>query len=376
MAIVKTDFLQLVNSTPNYPPYSGGRIDAVDLVRGIAVALMILNHGVKGLLPFEAFPDWGLVPVHMITRFASSTFIMIFGVGLALAYLPRVYSADWPRRRLKLVLTGVIIFVWYKVLTVFEMLPFGPEKTIEAVLYQRFPSFVEILGFYAIALLWVPFLLPLWRRMPLWSRLLSPLILTGLSYVLLEYFHFWGSSILQAFLVEHEDHYTWGQLSRAPLILLGLLLGELISRYHHDGRARKRLALGLAAVSAALFCMFLAFSGPDGLHEEFIAIAHNEGKHPPELMFMLFSLSGAFGLLAIAISGGARLARWLQPLTIIGRDALHAFIFHIAIIFVVFRYLLGYWHEVTYLNALALTLCLILATAIWLKLRAWVIAHS
>lgn len=375
MAIVKRDILSLASSKPDYPPLSGGRIEAVDLVRGAAVALMILNHGVKGLLPFEDFPQWGLVPVHMLTRFASSSFIMIFGVGLALAYLPRVQSPDWPRRRLKLVLTGVTIFFWYKVLTVLEMLPFEPEQIVEALLYQRFPSFVEILGFYAIALLWVPFFLPLWRRMPLWLRVLCPVLVTVVSYLLREHFHFWGSTIFQAFLVEHEDHYAWGQISRAPLIFLGLLLGEALARYHSDPLARRRLTAALAIAAATLFATFAALSGSD-LYAEMLAIARNEGKHPPELMFMLFSIGGACAMLSAAISGGQTLARWLKPLTIIGRDALGAFIFHIAVIFVGFRYLLGYWHETTYSHALVLTICLIFATALWLKLRDWVRAHS
>lgn len=375
MAIVKKDLSQLMRSKPDYPPLSCGRIEAVDLVRGIAVALMILNHGVKGLLPFEDFPAWGLVPVHMVTRFASSTFIIIFGVGLALAYLPKVASPSWPRQRLKLVLTGVTIFFWYKVLTVLEMLPFEPHQIIEALLYQRFPSFVEILGFYALALLWVPFFLPLWRRLPLWLRLVCPLLAALASYLLLEYFHFWGSSILQALVVEHEDHYAWGQLSRAPLIFVGLLVGELLARFYENPLTRRRLATALALASFSLFATFAAFGGSD-LYQEMIAIAHNDGKHPPELMFMLFSLGGASGILAAALYGGATLARRLQPLTIIGRDALGAFIFHIAVIFVGFRYLLGYWHDTTYSHALVLTLCLIFATAFWLKLRDWVRAHS
>lgn len=354
------------------PP--GGRIDAIDFARGVAVALMILNHGVKGLLDFADFPDFGLVPVHMVTRFASSLFIMVFGVALAVAFLPKVQSADWPRRRRKLLLTAVIIYFWYKVLTVAEMLPMTPEQTLDALLYRSFPSFVEILGFYAIALLWIPFFLTLWCRMPLLLRLGMPVLVGLLAFVLLEYFHFWNNDILQALLVEHEDHYTWGQLSRAPLVFIGLLIGELILRYHHDPVARKKLA-GLAGFLALtggiLLIAFVAASGSN-LSDEMRAIAFNEGKHPPETMFMLFSMGGALVILAIALLGGERLASLLRPITIIGSNALQAFIFHIAVIFVVFRYLLGYWQAISYQHALVLTLCLILATALWIKLLDWI----
>jgi fucose 4-O-acetylase-like acetyltransferase len=366
--------LSWARATPEAAPHLHGRVTAIDFARGAAVALMILNHGVKGLLPFEDYPDWGLVPIHMVTRFASSLFIMVFGIALAVAYLPHVRSKSWPRRRNKLLLTGVTIFFWYKVLTVFEMLPFEPAQIRDALLYRAFPSFVEILGFYAIALLWIPFFLPLWQRMPLWARLLTPVALTLLSYWLQNQVE-WNSEILQAMLVEHESHYTWGQISRAPLVMLGLLLGEAIRYCYSDGRARRRLALSFACVCALLGSLFLLINLPD-LQQAFRDVALNEGKHPPELLFMLFSLSGAFGILAIAIAGGERLARILRPVTTIGSDALQAFIFHIFVIFVIVRYLWGYWHNIAYESALIFTVCLIFATAAWIKIQAWVRTRS
>lgn len=373
MSSAPNTWTEIALSRPLMTAPGAGRIEAIDWARGVAVTLMILNHGVKGLLPFEDYPDWGLVPLHMVTRFASSLFIMVFGVGLAVAFLPKVNTSSWPRRRLKLVLTGLVIYFWYKVLTVAEMLPYEPEQIMDALLYRAFPSFVEILGFYALALLWIPFFLPLWSRLPLWARLASPLVLALVSHLLLQYFHFWGSDIIQALLVEHEEHYTWGQLARAPLVLLGLLLGELILRYYHTVH-RYRLAGCFAAGSAVLFGAYLILAAGD-LKQELQAIAFNEGKHPPELLFMLFSMGGAFAILSAAIAGGEPLARWLKPVTIIGSDALKAFIFHIFVIFVLFRYLLGYWHEVSYNYALTLTLCLILATALWIKITTWVAAH-
>lgn len=362
---------ELAFSRPCLKPPEGGRILAIDLARGFAISLMILNHGVKGLLPFEAFPGWGLVPVHLVTRFSSSLFIMIFGIALALVYLPQVSSSSWPQKRLKLLLSGVVIFFWYKVLTVFEMLhPYTPQDILDTLLFRNFPSFVEILGFYALALLWIPFFLPLWSKMPLLLRLASPALLALVSYALLTHFHFWGLEPLQAILVEHEDYYTWGQLSRGPLILLGLLLGELFVRYYPSAETRKLLAGFFALVAVTLFALFALLSAPD-LQEQLVAIAYNQGKHPPELLFMLFSMSGAFMILAVITFGGEALASWLRPFTLIGRDALQAFIFHIAVIFVGFRFLLGYWHNIAYNHALGFTLCLIFATALWIKIVHW-----
>lgn len=353
----------------------GTRIGAIDLARGIAVCLMILSHGVNGMLAFEQIPDVGMVPVHAVTKFASSLFIVVFGIALAVAFVPRTGTPDWPRLRLKLVLGGVVVLFWYKVLTVVEMAgTFPREAIVDALLYRGFPSYVEILGFYAIALLWIPFVLPLWARLPLAARVASPVLLALVAWLLGRADILSGSPTLQALLIEHEDYYTWGQLSRGPLVLLGLLIGGALRDADARGPARQRVAAWLAAAAAALLLVFFALAGGN-LHAELMAIARNAGKHPPELLFMFFSVGGALGVLALCVFGGDRLARALRPVALIGANALTAFVFHIVVVFVVFRYLLGYVDSTTYAHALTLTLALIVATAAWIALTGWVRRH-
>jgi hypothetical protein len=297
---------------------------------------------------------------------------MVFGIALAVAFVPKVHDEDWPRRRLKLLLNGLIVLFWYKVLTIVEMNHlYEPPDIIDALLYRTFPSYVEILGFYAIALLWIPWFLPLWARMSLAWRWASPVLMGLVSWLLLRHFDFWGVEQLQALVVEHPDYYTWGQLARGPLVLFGMLLGGLVLQHHADRRDRMRLAAGMALVGAAAVLLFLFLARAD-LHAELLAIARNAGKHPPELRFMLFSVGGALLVLGACLAGGARLAAWLRPVTVIGTEALKAFVFHIFVIFVFLRLLLGYFHTITYMHALALSVALILATAAWIKLTAWI----
>lgn len=354
-----------------------GRIEAIDFARGLAVALMILSHGTNALLPFSDFPDWGQVPVHALTKFSSSLFVIVFGVALAVAFVPKAGSDDWPRRRNKLLLRGLVVLLWYKLLTVVEMYELHErEAIIDTLLYRDFPSFVEILGFYAIALLWVPFLLPLWARMPALLRWASPVLMALACWWLLENFGFWGVPQLQALIVEHPDYYTWGQLARGPLILLGLLIGGLLLRAYDDPGRRTALAGGLVVAGVLALAVFAMLAGDDVV-EEIRAIAGNAGKHPPGMLFMLYSVGGALALLGLAIAGGEMLARWLRPVTVIGSDALMAFAFHIVVIFVLFRDVLGYQQDVSYEHALLLALLLIPATAlfIWLlqkvQRRSW-----
>lgn len=367
--------LSLLGSSA-YAQRPPGRIEAIDLARGFAIALMILSHGISGMLGITDVPGWGMVPVHLITKFSSSLFILVFGIALAVAFVPHADSEGWARRRNRLWLRALIVLFWYKVLTVVEMAPlFGPEETLDALLYRRFPIWVEILGFYAIALLWVPLILPIWRRAPLWMRVASPILLAVTAYLLGRYFHFWDIEPLQAILVEHGDHYTWGQLTRGPLVLVGLLIGEAILRCYWQTQWRYRLVISLLGAGLVLLAAFLVLAGEDWF-TALMAVAHNEGKHPPELMFMLFSVGGALALLALCLWGGERLAGWLRPITVIGSDALKAFVFHIVVIFLLLRYLLGMWQAFSYPAVLMISLMLIPATALWIWLSNHLKARS
>ncbi|MGM0638672.1 MAG: heparan-alpha-glucosaminide N-acetyltransferase domain-containing protein [Pseudomonadota bacterium] len=356
-------------------PRSKGRIEAIDLARGIAIALMILSHAVSGLHGIRQLPDWGMVPVHLLTKVSSSLFILVFGIALSVAFLPRVGEPGWPRRRLTLMLRGLEVLFWYKVLTVVEMLPlYAPADILDTLLYQRFPIWVEILGFYAIALLWLPWVLPLWCRLPLWSRLLLPVAIVLVAGWMERHLTFWGIEPLKAILVEDADHYTWGQLTRLPLVLLGLLVGEALLRSDWNPLARRRLVLVIAGAGGLLLLGFftLALLATDnGPYPALMAVARNVGKHPPELAFMLFSLGGALVILALCLQGGAAAARWLMPLTLIGGDALKAFVFHIVVIFGVFRYLLEAWQVYSYPQVLGIGLALVLATSGWIALTRW-----
>src|SRR5690606_38605449 len=117
---------------------------------------------------------------------------------------------------------------WYLLLALVEDGSWMLAALIDVVTWRSDPSYVEILGFYAIALLWVPFFLPLWARMPRWLQLASPLLLALAGWLLAQSGALAAWPRLQAQLIEHPDHYSWGQLSRGPLVLLGLLLGGAV----------------------------------------------------------------------------------------------------------------------------------------------------
>ncbi len=357
-------------------PRTQQRVLDLDLARGIAVALMILSHGIKGLVGFDQFPEWGLVPIHLITKFSSTLFFIVFGASLAVAFLPYVGTSDWPRKRKKLIIRGLKIFFWYKILTIVEMFHlYSREDILQTLTYNAFTVYVEILGFYSIALLWIPFTLSIWRSLPLFVQMLLPFGLMILSNLIYSNFSFWGIEGLQALLVEHENHYTWGQLARSPLIFLGLLIGKLTFQPDQKAVERKAAILDIALSSAVFFTGFLIMSYGH-LYQVLHEIALNEGKHPPEARFMLFSMGGAMFILSLTFWGGEKLALVLKPITIIGKDSLHAFIFHIFMIFIVYRYLFNLWHQISYYQALFLTLVLLALTPLWIRIKNWILKES
>lgn len=352
------------------------RFAALDMARGIAICLMIVSHGVKGLMMFEQMPSWGLVPIHLITKFSSSLFILVFGITLAVSFVPHVGTVNWPQKRRKLMVRGLVILFWYKALTVLEMSHlYDREQIWSALLYESFPIYVEILGFYAIALLWVPWVLPLWKKAHSIVRCLIPFALLGFSTLLSAHFDFFGSEIFQALLVEHTNHYTWGQISRAPLIFVGLLIGWMVQSASGTKWPRLIPFGVLTGVSVLLFSAFLFLAG-DGVYESLVLIAKNAGKHPPEMQFMLFSLGGAFLILGLVFLGGKSLSSVLGFIQTIGKNSLQAFVFHIGVLFVFYRFLFDYFHKVEYSFALFLSFLLIFLTYVWLKITKWVRENS
>lgn len=348
------------------------RIVAIDLAKGLAVTLMILSHGVKGLLSFDQFPAWGLVPIHLITKFSSTIFFLAFGLSLAVSFAPATQNPEvWPQKRRKLLFRGFVVLFWYKVLTVIEMSHLhGPKEILDALLYRNFPSYAEILGFYALALLWIPFVLPLWQRSSQFVKGLWPFIFAVTAFTISHYFDFGESQQVKAILVEEGGYYTWGQLSRAPFVFLGMFIGSFLVKNYDQLNRRLILSGTLAGIGLLLFIIFI-IRYDQQLYSTFYSLAENKGKHPPDLAFVLFSLSGALEVIALTLLLGETGAKWLRPFTLIGKETLTAFIFHLTVLFVVYRFLFDLWLNVSYLEALGLTVLLIVMTAIWIQLKIW-----
>jgi len=331
---------------------------------------MILAHVVKGLISFGNFTSWGLVPIHLVAKFSSSLFFLVFGISLALFFVPYTSHPIWNLKRRKLWLRAIQILIVYKILTVIQMFQLYPtERIIDAMYFRHFPDFVEVLSFYGFCLIWIPFFLPFWGRSGNVIKFILIVSLAGWGYLLnlhwqvnpLENMTSW---IVRNILVETKGQFTYGQFQRGAIVFLGLWIGELIRR---NPKKSLRVPVVLTILSVGFFRLFFWLATND-LSYHYQTIAKNMGKHPPTAIFISFSLGGALALLAFCFCLPSKLVRLFFPIIQIGKTPLFSFSFHIVVLFVILRYWLDLLNNVTYVEALSLAVAVLLATSICSKI--------
>ncbi len=345
------------------------RWSQLDLARGIAITLMILSHSVKGLLAQSMIPDWGLVPIHLFTKFSSSLFIIVFGVGLSLYFLPHVRTKTWRKKRSWMIMRGIELMFWYKILTVVQMFQFYPQATIiDTLWFKRMPDFVEILSFYSIALIWLPFALPKWVNLNTIKKITVIGSTLFVGQWLHHHFDFFGIAPLKAILVEEKGFFTFGQFQRGALIFLGLFIGDIYKKLKSKPEWASALPMACAVIGSTLLSTFYMLNAGEvmkALHK----IAANIGKHPFDINFLCFSLGGALLILGICLLSSKKWQKWMRPISYLGQYSLNAFILHIFVIFYFYRYSFSLHRNVSYPQSLGLAIACV--ASVILILYAW-----
>jgi len=345
------------------PQNSRLRIAGIDIVRGIAIYLMIQSHTVKGLLYFRDMPSWGINPMHTLTKLSSPLFIFVFGLTLGVTMLPKAGDARFPALRNHLWFRALLVLFWYKVLTVVQYFQTAPKQDIiDMLLYKKFPDFAEVLDFYSWMLLIIPFIMWAIRRSPIWVTPLAAALIYWLGIYLRENCGFFGVVPLKAILVEHDGTFVFGLMSRGPYVLMGLFFGDLISRSPEVSVRRQQVAVMLIALGVMFMGLFL-IQNQGQLDPILTAMARNAGKHPPQAFFTQFSLGGALTITGLCLFI-TRCPWILKPLEILGRESLTCFATHLIVVFVGLRWALGLKvmkgpPQVTYPQALGLTFAVV-----------------
>jgi acyl-CoA synthetase (AMP-forming)/AMP-acid ligase II/surface polysaccharide O-acyltransferase-like enzyme len=291
----------------------GGRLDPLLVSRALAIALALTSHA------FLRFGIWRHLPqdLRMITRVATPAFLIIFGLGLARAYLGRpegrrpgfILRRSWPK----------IITIYAAIVMIQTCAVLGRNtpwaESWKGLLFMDAGVFVDILALYCSLYLLAPLLVAAaerwrapavavmfaipWAAWPLLTRMESPgyfiSYLTGMGGAV-------GPSVLHA----------------TSFVLLGYCLGAV-------GRRRSVAAVGAAALAAGIG----------------VATAYAMGREPADLVQGLASMElrrqnhpfyaayGALGSLAILGLGALLVrtqpwSRWRLPFAL-GANSIFAF---------------------------------------------------
>lgn len=310
------------------------RLESIDLVRGVVIALMALDHtrdflGASTQNPRDV-TDAALFLTRWVTHLCAPTFILLAGVSAHL-YGVRGRSA-WETSRFLLTRGLWLVFVEFTIVS------FGWNLTVTG------PFVAQVIWAIGISMLVLAGLV----QLPRWAIAIIAVALVG------------GHDLLDAVRAESLGSAGWiwhvlHQPGRLPLssrldllviypllpwpgvMALGYLLGPLFRR---EPVARRRVLLGAGAALLAGFFVLRAvgaYGDPTPWHPQSTALATvlsflDCEKYPPSLLYLMMTLGPALLLLALFERVEGRAARWF---TTFGRVPFLFYVAHIPLIHLV-----------------------------------------
>ena len=305
------------------------RLEAVDVVRGLVMILMAIDHtrdffGNTGVNPTD--PATTTIPLFFtrwITHFCAPTFFLLTGTGAFLARRRKsTKELSWFlfTRGLWLIILELVVtrdLGWqfnfnYHVVVLIVLWALGWSMIALSALVYLPPGAVGAIGLLMIATHNLFDSVP-WRNW-FWSILHVPNVLV---------------STPRFSLLEGYPLIPWVGVTAA-----GYALGQV---YSWPTARRKPFLLRLGLTSIALFVVlrFINIYG-DPIRwsrqksAAFTVLSFlNTTKYPPSLLFLLMTLGPAI-LLLWAIDGGT--PRWMKPALIFGRVPMFYYLLHIPLI--------------------------------------------
>jgi uncharacterized membrane protein len=318
---------------------SAYRIDSIDLLRGLVMIIMALDH-TRDFFHSQAMTDDPLnlattTPLlyftRWITHFCAPVFVFLAGTS---AYLQ---SLRKPKKELSLFL--IKRGLWLLAVEVF-LISLG-------ITFDISYSFIILQTIWAIGISMIVLGLAIW--MPF-----TAILVTGLAIV-------FGHNLLDFYEAKHQGAYplfysflhrpdflnlggnhlvqiAYPFLSWAGLMMTGYCLGKVFHTFQGAERRKVLTAMGLAAI--LLFVAVRAtnaYGDPDEWSTQknglftFLSFM-NVHKYPPSLLYMLITIGPA--LLFLAWAGNAK-TRLAKIITVYGRVpffyyVLHFYLLHLA----------------------------------------------
>lgn len=316
---------------------AGRRIDAIDLLRGVVIVLMVLDHTRDffniGMIRAEDLSQasLGLFFTRWITHFCAPTFVLLAGVGAAL------YARARPERVAGFLLERGLLLILLDLVVVNLSWP---------LLYGLHVVFVQVLWALGASMV----ILALLHRMPRPLLLAFALLLIGghnlLDGIQAKELGLWGP--LWQLLHEDGIHPLGGSfifLVIYPLIpwpgvmILGFLLGSLYHDLSPEGAARRQRVLTALGAGAILLFVALRFSNLYGDPHPWqpidrgaaftVAEFLNTEKYPPSLLFLLMTLGPVLLVLPLLERARGKVADFFLDY---GRVPLFFYLIHIPVL--------------------------------------------
>ena len=213
------------------------RFIAIDQVRGLAIAAMVLAHFGPAIWDRIGLDGLARDAVGMIGRLATPTFIAIFGITIAFAYLPQA-QRDPAATRAKLLLrtrkvffAAVLVAVPQIIATFMSDTPWGGSMPLSLVL-----DLYGVLAFYVFAIFLTALIIPYLAMNPYQASLVfgSILIFVG-TFLGYDYWSFGGQNaieLLRLYLVSGK----YALLVNYGMVLLLVSFGVFVRSEVTSGR--------------------------------------------------------------------------------------------------------------------------------------------
>lgn len=307
-----------LSSNKNHKSTKTKRDPSLDLVRGVAVSLMILTHvsglfygGSTGIIDF--FTWWGATVCFTMFLFVSASTV---GIKIQLGKVDK-------KRILKRFFS--LMLIYYTTAYVLSIIRFGDNGSlstlINVLLFREIPEFTEfMLAFIMFSL--IILLLPK-QIMKLFIDLRVILPISLLLYVLAQLWYTTtignsDHSILRALLVGDDNLHTFGILSYMPVYGLGLWWGGELMKGEIYPYKKAIIAFGLTFGTFLLLNIFAL--------SEWV-------RWPPSPLFLLYGIGFSWSLILLT-----RLFKKLDLLfttvTYLGMNALLYYMIHIILLYI------------------------------------------
>jgi surface polysaccharide O-acyltransferase-like enzyme len=304
------------------PSISSTRLESVDLARGVAIACALGAHSLTDFgFHHHAPPSW-VTGAGLVTRSATPTFLVVFGMMIELVYRRRAERDGLSAASLRLTVRSVQCYMLYVLMIVAAWI--GGKTSTAAVLPQALflwnPHYGTIIRLYVILLILTIPLLALRLRFGTLPIVLLPVAVWA--------WHPWRNAlepvpdpfeILTASLVGTGDRIGPSVLHGMVLVCAGILIAMAVRTRQADRATARpsRLALALPAAAAILAVGILLHAitriGAGAFAADLAGSPFRASNHPYYYAYGLLAALLVLGLAgAVRHLCGSRVPRWLR----------------------------------------------------------------